>query len=107
MPIILLVPADCGAADGLEEVRANRSAFRLRNARLIALSRSIASLAFDASNSRQCVDGSALVGMRVKPDSAGCSDPAPVTHQQRAAEQVRPDFHPIVPPLVHLRANTR
>ena len=74
---------------------------------LIALSRSIASPAFDANNFRQCVDGSALVRVGVKPDSARRPDPTPMTHEQRAAEKVRPDLQPIVPPFIYFRPNAR
>jgi hypothetical protein len=107
MPIILPLLADRGRADGLVELRTNKSAFRLRNPPPIALSGSIASPTFHANNSSQCVDGGAPVGMGIKPDSARCPDPAPMTHQQRAAKQVRPDLQPIVSPFVYFRSNAR
>ncbi len=71
------------------------------------LARAIASLALDVNNFGQGFDSSSLVAMLVKPDSARCSYPAPMTHQQRAAEQVRPDLQPIVPPFIYLRSDTR
>jgi hypothetical protein len=41
--------------------------------------------------------------MRVHSATAFGSDPTPLAHEKRAAEQVRPHLHPAIPPLVQFR----
>ena len=50
--------------------------------------------------SARALIAAAGIGVRVEPAAAFGADAAPLADQQRAAEQVGPDLHPVVAPLV-------
>jgi len=45
--------------------------------------------------------------MRIQAPATLRTDPSPLPHEQRAAEQIGPNLHPVEPPLVQLRTNAR
>ena len=51
----------------------------------------------------ECIDRGARIGVRVEPAPSLGADAAPLPHQQSAAEQIGPNRHAIVSPLVQLR----
>lgn len=53
----------------------------------------------------QGVAGSVGVGMAVEPDAAGSADATPMACKQCATEEIPPNFHAVVTPLVLLRAD--
>ena len=63
----------------------------------------IPATALDPQQGGERIDCGARIGMRVEPASSLGADAAPLPHQQGAAEQIGPNRHAIVPPLVQLR----
>ena len=49
------------------------------------------------------IDGGAGIRVRIEADAALCADATPVAGEERAAEQVGPDGHTVVAPLVEFR----
>jgi hypothetical protein len=44
--------------------------------------------------------------MRIKSTPTRGADPSPMAYEERAPEQVRPDFHAVVPPLIPFGPNS-
>lgn len=63
----------------------------------------IPATALDPQKGGERIDCGARIGMRVEPASSRGADAAPLPHQQGAAEQIGPNRHAIVSPLVQLR----
>ena len=56
---------------------------------------------------RLAAGGQPGVRVRIKPHATLGADAAPVAGEERAAEQVRPDFEPVVAPFIALWLDAR
>jgi len=66
----------------------------------------VTAAAFPVGDEGEGVDGGTRIGVRVEaPAAFGAYSPS-LAQQQRATEQVGPDFHPVEPELVQLGADT-
>jgi hypothetical protein len=59
----------------------------------------VAAAALGAENVGQGIDRRTWIGVRVEPAASFGADAASLADQERAAEQVGPDLHPVVAPL--------
>ena len=65
----------------------------------------VAAAALGSKQRGQGVDRSAKIGMRIKTPAALGTETAPVADQQRSAEQIWPDFHPVESPVIRFRTD--
>jgi hypothetical protein len=71
-----------------------------QQATLTRLAVLVASAALGAEDAGQGVGGGAWIGMRIEAAMAFGADAAPLPHEQSAAEEVGPDLHAVIAPLV-------
>jgi hypothetical protein len=62
----------------------------------------VTALSFGAEQRHQRIDRRAWIAMRIEPPPSCGADPAPLPDEHGAAEQVGPDLHAIVAPLILL-----